>query len=105
MACSDCLKTLMFFYYLLTDMGLKPITPMVLTGDNTGAIDMATNMISNARTKHIDIRHHYIRECFQNKLIDLKHCDSLDNKSNILTKPLPRVRHEIESEALTGVAP
>ena len=62
--------------------------PLVnLLCDNQGAIHMALNEVNNSRTKHIDIRHHYIRDkLLDNFTISKVHTD--DNVADIFTKPL-----------------
>ena len=47
---------------LLSDLGLKAMSTVILE-DNQGAIAIAKNPVDYSRTKHIDIRYHYIREC------------------------------------------
>ena len=48
-------------------MDTKSLTE--LYSDNSNAIPLAKNLISQARVKHIDIHHHFIRETIQNKII------------------------------------
>ena len=48
----------------------------------------------NVRTKHIDIRYHFIREGIQNGAIDLKYVTTSEMVADILTKPLPKHRFE-----------
>ena len=48
----------------------------------------ARNPISNSRTKHIDIKFHYIREALQDGTIELVYCPSDKMVSDLLTKPL-----------------
>ncbi len=48
--------------------------PTVIMEDNQGAIAMARNPGSHARTKHIDIRFHYVREAVQQGAIALQYC-------------------------------
>ena len=78
---------------LLSDLGMDT-TPTVIHEDNQGAIAIAKNPVDHSRTKHIDIRYHYIRECVQNGQIQLKYCPTDEMKADILTKPVPRQKCE-----------
>lgn len=78
---------------LLSDLGMDA-TPVVILEDNQGAIAIAKNPVDHSRTKHIDIRYHYIRECVQNGQIQLQYCPTDDMKADILTKPLVRQKFE-----------
>ena len=48
--------------------------PTVVMEDNQGTIAIAKNPVSHARTKHIDIRYHYVREAMQKGEIILQYC-------------------------------
>lgn len=50
--------------------------PVVLTCDSNGAIHSAKNRVTSVRTKHIHIRHHFIREKIENKIIDVRYLES-----------------------------
>ena len=65
----------------------------VIYGDNQGSIALANNPEYHARTKHIDIQYHFIRECVQNNKIDLKYCPTADMVADGMTKALARERH------------
>ena len=65
-------------------------TSTVILEDNQGAIAIAKNPVDHSRTKHIDIRYHYIRECVRNGQIELRYCPKNDMKADILTKPLTK---------------
>ena len=49
---------------LLSDLRV-PLEPVTLMEDNRGAIAIARNPVTHTRTKHIDIRYHYVREAFK----------------------------------------
>ena len=56
---------------LLNSINAIPPGPVVIMEDNQGAIAIARNPVAHARTKHIDIRFHYIREAIQDGTIIL----------------------------------
>lgn len=55
---------------MIKDYDLKQDT-MNLFVDNISAIDISKNPVQHSRTKHIDIRHHFIRELVEEKIISL----------------------------------
>ena len=56
--------------------------------DNQGAIALAQNPLSSARSKHIDVRFHFVRELLRAKKIDIQFVASKDQHADILTKSL-----------------
>jgi hypothetical protein len=67
---------------------------VLLKSDNTGAIDMARDPKFHSRTKHIDIRYHFIRELVEDEKIRLEHIPGEENPADIFTKPLTRIKFE-----------
>ena len=63
--------------------------PMPLEVDNKGAGYMAENDINNKRTKHIDIRYHFIRNHIADKTVELFYIETSNNITDIFTKALP----------------
>ena len=64
------------------------VQPQIIMVDNNGAIELAKNPKHHDRTKHIDIRHHFVREAIESKLIELQRVDTSLNTADILTKAL-----------------
>ena len=60
--------------------------PAILLEDNTGAIFLVKNQQVGARTKHIDVRHHFIRELHEDGSLIVKYTESEDNEADIMTK-------------------
>nr|GEV01383.1 retrovirus-related Pol polyprotein from transposon TNT 1-94 [Tanacetum cinerariifolium] len=58
--------------------------------DNKGAIDLSKNPMQHFRTKHIKIRHHFLRDNLQKGYISIEKVPFVDNIAEILTKPLKR---------------
>ncbi len=64
----------------------------LLSGSNAGCISLAENNLgSSGRTKHIELKYHYVRECMQSKEVLLKKISTHENIADIMTKPLERV--------------
>jgi hypothetical protein len=64
-------------------------TPGIILEDNTGAIFLVKNQQVGSRTKHIDVRHHYIREMRERGQVEVMFVRSEKNSSDILTKNVP----------------
>ena len=62
--------------------------PTVIWCDNMSAISMAKNPVQHGRTKHISVKFHAIREAEKNGEIQLLHCKSEEQQTDILTKAL-----------------
>jgi hypothetical protein len=73
---------------------------MTLFCDNASAINISKNPVQHSRTKHIDIRHHFIRELVEKKVVTLEHIATEDQLADIFTKPLDAVRFERLRSAL-----
>ncbi|GJX33658.1 copia protein [Tanacetum coccineum] len=58
--------------------------------DNKGVIDLSKNPVQHSRTKHIEIRHHFLHDNVQKGHILIEKVPSTDNIADILTKPLKR---------------
>ena len=73
---------------LLGDHTDKEAESVVLNVDNKSAIALCKNPVHHDRTKHIDIRYHYIRECVEESKIDINYVCTSDQLADILTKSL-----------------
>jgi len=78
----------------------SPATPLRMFSDNKSAIDMARNDTHHQRSKHIDLRHHFIREQIQAGTIAVQWVNTHDQLADIFTKPLTpmpfiRIRDEL----------
>ena len=62
--------------------------PMTLWCDNQGAVLLSLNGIQHQSTKHIDLRHHFIRDMVKGDLVSIKHIGSNDQVADIMTKYL-----------------
>jgi hypothetical protein len=75
----------------LKDYGLN-FKNVPLLCDNESAIKMTNNLVQHGRTKHIDIRHHFIRDHQQKGDITIESVGTDDQLADIFTKPLDEKR-------------
>lgn len=96
-AMSDVMKEVLFLRNVWRFMMPRAGMPCVpLFEDNAGAIQIANNPVSNSNSKHIDVRHHFLRELVERKEMELVHVPSEHQHADFLTKSLNEasfVRH------------
>ena len=96
MALCDTTKEAIYLSNVLKDIMniLKPWVhePVNIHVDNQGAIALGKNPVHHERSKHIDIRYHFTRECVTNKKILITYVTSGENTADIFTKPASRVK-------------
>ena len=95
MALAEATKELKWMRQFLMELGQGPgKEATVLCTDNQGAIALAKNPVSHAKSKHIDIRHHFIRDAVMDKIIWLQYIPTEEMTADSLTKALSRQKHE-----------
>ncbi len=84
-----CARKGVWLQRLLIELNLiKSIEPMIISCDNQSIIKLSNNPIFHARTKHIQLHHHYIQKQVQNGVMKITHVPSQDQIVDIFTKPL-----------------
>jgi hypothetical protein len=96
-ATAEAAREAIWLRNLLKELGFKSLTSTTLHVDNQGAMRLATNPSTHQRTKHIDIKHHLIRELIEGQVIDLRYVATEQQQADIFTKALPGPRHESNS--------
>jgi hypothetical protein len=91
MALSDCSRQVVWIRQLLGEIGYN-LGPIAICGDNQGSIFMSSNPVTEKRSKHIDIRYHYIRGVIEDKLVEVFYIDGNENPADMLTKNLGHVK-------------
>jgi hypothetical protein len=76
-AISEAVKEVKFIYYLLCEFNIKVNFPIIIKTDNIGAIFMAENSWTGARTRHVETRYHLIGEFIEDGLLKLNLFDPL----------------------------
>jgi hypothetical protein len=87
----QCCVQLLWMRQTLRDFGYN-LNKVPLLCDNESAIRLADNPSEHSRTKHIDIRHHFLRDHQQRGGIDIYHISTENQLADIFTKPLDEKR-------------
>jgi hypothetical protein len=76
----------------------------VLFCDSHSVIHLSKNLIFHSRSKHIELRYHWIRDVFESKKLVLKKIHTSENGSDMLTKLIPSLKIEscYEKAGLVG---
>ena len=86
-AMASCCAQLLWVKKLLHDYGITQDT-MCVFSDNTSAINMSKNPVQYSKSKHIEIRYHFIRDLVEEKIVYLEFINIDNQKADIFTKPL-----------------
>jgi hypothetical protein len=101
-ATSEVVKELIFAKQLVESIGLKVKLPMVTKFDNVGAIYLTQNPSTSQRTKHIDIRYHFVREFVEAGVVKVEFIKSEENEADIMTKNTTNELFEKHKTKLVG---
>lgn len=95
MAMAEATKQAIWMRQLLKDFGIRMSEPTRINCDNQGAIKLVSNPEFHQRTKHIDVRHHFIREAAEMKKVVMQYVASEEQPADIMTKALngPKFEH------------
>ncbi|GJS69443.1 retrovirus-related pol polyprotein from transposon TNT 1-94 [Tanacetum coccineum] len=92
-AMSGCCAQILWMRSQLSDYGFA-YNHIPLYCDNKSAIALCCNNVQHSRSKHIDIRHHFIREQVEKGVVELYFVRTEYQLADIFTKALPRERFE-----------
>lgn len=91
MALSDCSRQAVWIRNLLMEIA-KPVSAIPIYGDNQGSLFLAGNEAQEKRSKHIDIRFHFIREQVQSGTVKLFFVEGSKNPADMFTKNLGHIK-------------
>lgn len=94
MAISDAVKEAVYLRRFIDDLGFELPTKLRICNDNNGARKLAENPVFHARTKHIDVRHHYVHEVLQSGTLEIDYIPTELIAADVLTKGLTKLKHE-----------
>ena len=74
----------------MEEIGEKQIQPTMIYCDNVSAIKLAKNPVHHSRTKHFDMKYHFIRDLVQKNDVELKHINTKHQLADIFTKAVAK---------------
>ena len=83
---SFCAREIVYARQLLDSFGITQTGPAIVYGDNEAALKLASIPGISELSKHIQIKYHFVRECQENRALELHHVGTLNNVADILTK-------------------
>ena len=85
---------IIWIHSLLQELGISQSQSPIVWCDNIGATYLSANPVFHARTKHIEVDYHFVRERVSQKQLQIKFISSKDQLADIFTKPLPLPQFE-----------
>ena len=102
MAGTEAARQAIWLQDLIREIIGVPCAKTVIRIDNRLAIALTKNPVFHGRSKHIHTRYHFIRKCVERGLMEVEHVPGTEQKADILTKALGRVKYK-EMRELIGV--
>ena len=93
MTLSDCSCQVVWIHTLLGELRYH-MKAIPICRDNQGSIFISSNPVTKKRSKHIDIRYHYIREVISRNLVEVYYIEGEENPADLLTKNLGIVKFQ-----------
>ena len=102
-AAGSCCTQLLWMQKLLLDYGIRQ-EHLTIYYDNTSAIKISKIPVQRYQTKHIEIRHHLIRELIEDGTLTLEFIHTDDQKDDLFIKPLNSKRFEFLCQNISVVS-
>lgn len=99
-ALSDGVKEILWFKNLVADLGVNVSEPIRVFEDNQSTISMVKNPNLTKRSKHIDLRFHFIKDVLSQGIICIEYIQSNEQKADIFTKSLGKAKFKYLSKLL-----
>jgi hypothetical protein len=93
LGCTQAVKEALWLKHFFDDINEPQTLPILIHCDNQSAIALTENPKFHARTKHIEIRHHFIREHVEKSEVKIQYCPTEKMVADVLTKALPKAKH------------
>ncbi|CAL2271321.1 unnamed protein product [Prunus armeniaca] len=92
-AATEACKEMLWMKRFLQELGQEQ-HKYILHCDSQSAIHLSKNPSFHSRSKHIDVRYHWIRDVLESKQLQLENIHTDDNSSDMMTKSLPKDKYE-----------
>ena len=89
-AMAAAVQEVLYLRSLLEEMGVKSEGATVIQEDNQSCIKICKNPVMQKRTKHIDNKHHFVRERVEDGTVELQYCATEDICADLMTKALAK---------------
>ena len=86
MAVSEVCAEIMLMKQMMEFLQMKVNLPILVNMDNVGAIYLASNATSGQRTRHIDVRYHFVRNYVEEGIVKIVFVQSKENDADMFTK-------------------
>jgi hypothetical protein len=86
---SEACRDILWFRSYLSNLGWSQPPSTILFQDNLSCMDIANNLDTNERTKHIDIKYHFIKDHINKGTLKMEYLPTTEMTADILTKALP----------------
>lgn len=93
-ATSQCAMDIAWLRIFLAEIGENMSAPTQMFCDNDAAISWTNNIVSMRKAKHIEVRHHYVRDCVNRGAVTVQEISSGANIADGFTKPLDKIKFE-----------
>jgi hypothetical protein len=98
MAAAEGVREALWWREFLRGVGYTTPVATTIFSDSQGSIAMSLNAVHHQRTKHIDIRHHFLREHVRDQAVSLQYVSTTQMAADILTKALVQAKHGVTKE-------
>jgi hypothetical protein len=85
-------KEALWLRMFVSEIRNEPAQAITISSDNQGAIALSKDNKFHARTKHIDVRYHFIREAVEDGKVSVVYIPTDENPADIFTKPLAKAK-------------
>lgn len=102
MALAAATQESMYLVQLLRGVDSREHVPVKIYEDNQGAIALSKNPVCTQRSKHIDIKFHFVRSAHTEGKISIEYCPTENMIADVLTKSVTKVKFESFKEYLFG---
>lgn len=100
-AAAECCKEIVYLKSLIEELTKEKLVAN-LKVDNQSAIKLIKNGVMNRRSKHIDVKYHFIHEKIKEKLINVDYCQSEKQLVDLFTKPLGKTKFNYHKNVLVN---